>query len=147
MLSGKQSKKLVQICKNHFSGGPYNPHRYRDYSVARSYPSNEEIENYLTSLCSLPATPVRNMRHISPVRQSGPLPAYDGPHCLEDMRKIFFNATYPLDGHPCSVDIDELMRRVPGITRETAEYITLLGLSPDEEVDYAYLGKVESNMV
>ena len=140
MLSGKTTRRLIQITKNHFSGGPYNPHRYRDYTVARSYPSNEEIENYITSLCSLPATPARNMRHISPVRQSGPLPLYDGTHCLEDMRKIFFSSTYPLDNHPCSVDVDEIMRRVPGIKRETAEYITLLGLNPDEEVDYAFLG-------
>ena len=31
------------------------------------------------------------------------------------------------------------MRRVPGITRKEAEHITKLGLSPDEEVDYAYI--------
>ena len=140
MLSSSNGQRLLRLSKKHFSGGPYNPHRYRDYSVAKSYPTNEEIENYLTSVCSLPAMPVRNMRHISPVRQSGPLPPYDGPVCLEDIRKLFFNATYPMDKHPCSMDVDELMRRVPGIQRETAEYITTLGFTPEEEVHMAYLG-------
>jgi hypothetical protein len=59
---------------------------------------------------------------------------------MEDIRKIFFNTTIGMDKHRCSVDVDELMRRVPGIQRETAEFITNLGLNPDEEVDYAYLG-------
>ena len=31
------------------------------------------------------------------------------------------------------------MRRVPGLSRKDAEYITTLGLNPDEEVDFAYL--------
>lgn len=31
------------------------------------------------------------------------------------------------------------MRRVPGITRKEAEHIITLGLSPDEEIDYAYI--------
>lgn len=30
------------------------------------------------------------------------------------------------------------MRRVPGITREEAEYIRTLGLTPDDEVEIAY---------
>ena len=147
MLSSRRNQKLIQLSVRHFSGGPYNPHRYRDYSVARSYPSNEEIENYLVSLYSLPSTPVRNMRHISPVRQSGPLPTYDSTHNLEDMRKIFFHSTFPMNKHPCSVDIDELMRRVPGLQRETAELITTFGLSPDEEVDYAFLGKSKFEVI
>lgn len=141
MLSSRTTRKLLKVSSRNFSGGPYNPHKYRDYSVAKSYPSNEEIENYLTSVFSLPATPVRNMRHISPVRQSGPLPAYDGTHTMEDIRKIFFYSTFNIDKHPCSTDVDEMMRRVPGLQRETAEYITTLGLNPDEEVDYAYIGK------
>ena len=33
------------------------------------------------------------------------------------------------------------MRRVPGITREEAEYITTLGLTPDDEVEFAYYVK------
>jgi len=31
------------------------------------------------------------------------------------------------------------MRRVPGITRNEAEHIIKLGLSPQEQVDFAYL--------
>lgn len=31
------------------------------------------------------------------------------------------------------------MRRIPGLSRKDAEHITTLGLTPDEEVDFAYL--------
>jgi hypothetical protein len=37
------------------------------------------------------------------------------------------------------MDPEEIMRRVPGITRKEAEWITKLGLTPQEQVDYAYL--------
>jgi len=37
------------------------------------------------------------------------------------------------------MDPEEIMRRVPGITRKEADYITKLGLTPQEQVDYAYL--------
>jgi hypothetical protein len=82
------------------------------------------------------------MRHISPVRQSGPLPLYDGAFTIEDMKRIFYNSSFNHSKHPCSVDVDELMRRVPGLTRETAEFITSMGLTPDEEVHYAYISRL-----
>jgi len=44
-----------------------------------------------------------------------------------------------LDKHYVSTDVDEIMRRVPGISRKEAEHITTLGLTPDEEVDFAYI--------
>lgn len=31
------------------------------------------------------------------------------------------------------------MRRVPGLSRKDAEYITTLTLNPDEEIDFAYI--------
>ena len=37
-----------------------------------------------------------------------------------------------------SADPEEIMRRVPGVTREEAEYIRTMGLTPDEEVEIAY---------
>jgi len=40
---------------------------------------------------------------------------------------------------PQSTDIEELMRRAPGLTRREALRIQQLGLAPDEEVDFAYL--------
>lgn len=79
------------------------------------------------------------MRHVNPVRESGPLPVYDGPYTMEDIRKIYANTTIGYDLNHCSTDVDEIMRRVPGITRKEAEFITRLGLSPDEEVDFAYI--------
>jgi len=38
-------------------------------------------------------SPVRNVRHINPIRESGPLPAYDGPYTMEDIRKVMGNIT------------------------------------------------------
>lgn len=40
---------------------------------------------------------------------------------------------------PQSTDIEELMRRAPGLTRREALRIQQLGLAPDEEVDFGYL--------
>lgn len=37
------------------------------------------------------------------------------------------------------MNVDEVMRRVPGITRKEVEHIVKLGLTPEEQVDYAYL--------
>lgn len=83
---------------------------------------------------------MRNVRHINPIRQSGPLPLYDGPHTMEDIRKIWMNTTCGKGGsYSCQMDPEEIMRRVPGITRKEAEYITTLGFNPDEQVDFAYL--------
>jgi hypothetical protein len=52
-------------------------------------PKNEEIVEYTRSIHSIPQSPVRNVRHINPVRESGPLPAYDGTYTMEDIRKVF----------------------------------------------------------
>jgi len=66
----------------------------------------------------LPVPPLKNNRHINPVRESGPLPAYDGPYTMEDIRKVMWSATIGMDFHYCATDADEMMRRVPGITRK-----------------------------
>jgi len=104
-----------------------------------NYPKNEEIFNHVAEAHTLPRTPVRNMRHILPVRESGPLPAYDGTYTMEDIRNVYDKTHISRDYHTCSHLPEEIMRRVPGITRKEAEHITRLGLTPDEEVDYAYL--------
>lgn len=39
----------------------------------------------------------------------------------------------------CQMDVDEVMRRVPGITRKEVEFIVKLGLTPEEQVDFAYM--------
>ena len=88
---------------------------------------------------SLPAPPVRNMRHVNPVRESGPLPAHDGPYTMEDIRKVMWNTSVGRDGCYCYHEPEEIMRRVPGITRKEAEQIIRLGLTPDEQIDFAYI--------
>jgi hypothetical protein len=119
--------------------GPYNPHRYRSHLVPRAYPTDKEIEEHFIAANSIPSGPIRNMRHVNPVRQSGPLPPHDGPYTMEDIRKIFFNSHVGQDYHYTYTDPEEIMRRVPGITRREAERITKLGLDPDEQVDFAYI--------
>ena len=49
-------------------------------------------EDYYATIKTMhgePAGPLYNMRHIHPVRQSGPIPPYDGPYTMEDVRKIY----------------------------------------------------------
>lgn len=79
------------------------------------------------------------MRHVHPVRQSGPTPAYDGTWTMEDIKKLYGNLRAPWDYTAQSTDVDELMRRVPGLTRREALRVQQLGLTPDEEIDFAYL--------
>eukprot|EP01017_Pseudomicrothorax_dubius_P028069 TRINITY_DN3310_c0_g1_i2.p1 TRINITY_DN3310_c0_g1~~TRINITY_DN3310_c0_g1_i2.p1 ORF type:complete len:320 (+),score=89.75 TRINITY_DN3310_c0_g1_i2:149-1108(+) len=140
-LAKNASAELFSKSKAAFSArsGPYNPYRYKEHLVPRGFPKNEELYEYLRSLQSIPAPPVRNMRHINPVRESGPLPAYDGPYTMEDIRRTMWQSSVGRDFCYVTVDVEEIMRRVPGITRREAEHITKLGLNPDEQVDYAYI--------
>jgi hypothetical protein len=119
--------------------GPYNPNLYKTHFVPRKYPKDEEIKEHLKTICSVPKAPLRNLRHVNPVRQSGPLPPYDGPYTMEDIRHVYYNSSVGKDFNYCSTHPEEIMRRVPGITRAEAEHITRLGLTPQEEVDYAYI--------
>ena len=56
------------------------------------------------------------MRHVNPVRQSGPLPSYYGTYTIEDIKKLTDQFTVPKDTNYCQMDVDEVMRRVPGVT-------------------------------
>jgi len=64
------TKVLTQTTQASFSGrsGPYNPYKYKEYLVPRNMPTNEEIYAYMRSVHSVPTSPVRNLRHINPVR-------------------------------------------------------------------------------
>ncbi|CAD8112635.1 unnamed protein product [Paramecium primaurelia] len=118
--------------------GPYNPNRYRHYLNPNFFQSNKEIADIAKSQ-QVPL-PVRNVRHVNPVRQSGPLPPYDGPYTMEDVRAVWQNTSIGRQGTwSCQMDPDEIMRRVPGITRREVEKILNMGLTPQEQVDFAYL--------
>ena len=56
--------------------------------------------------------PVYNMRHLHPIRQSGPIPPYHGDWNMEDVRKVNAELYMPHEGIPESTDVEELMRRV-----------------------------------
>ncbi len=88
---------------------------YKQHLVPRNYPTNHELYKTVVDQDKAVVPPVRNMRHINPVRQSGPLPAYSGTYTIEDIKKIFEQTSFPRDYHYCQMDVDEVMRRVPGV--------------------------------
>lgn len=52
---------------------------------------------------------------------------------MEDIRNIWFNTTCGRGGkYSPAMDVEEVMRRVPGITRKEVEKIATFGLSPPE---------------
>ena len=57
---------------------------------------------------------------VRAVRQSGPIPPYDGPWTMEDIKKLYGEMRAPWDHTAQSTDVEELMRRVPGLTRREA---------------------------
>ena len=57
--------------------------------VPRSFPTNKEIYNTVRNQDDIVVPPVRNMRHVNPVRQSGPIPAYSGTYTMEDIKKVY----------------------------------------------------------
>jgi hypothetical protein len=52
------------------------------------------------------------MRHVHPIRQSGPIPPRHGDYSMEDVKKHMYNIRAPYEGVPESTDVEELMRRV-----------------------------------
>lgn len=58
---------------------------------------------------------------------------------MDDIRRSSYNACAKGEPDGCHQDPEEIMRRVPGLTRKEAEHITTLGLTPDEEIEYAYM--------
>jgi hypothetical protein len=125
-----------------FSSAPYNPMKYLRSYVPTKMPGREEVYEIVNTAHQGEGPLVQNLRHINPVRQSGPVPPFDGPFTMEDiLNNIYYE--YAKLGDQCyaSTDTEEIMRRVPGTTREEAEYIRGLGLTPDDEVELAYWAK------
>jgi hypothetical protein len=125
-----------------FSAAPYNPMRYLRSYVPTELPTKAEIFDTINTAFETGGIPVNNLRHINPIRQSGAVPAFDGPFTMEDIVDNC-HQEYAKLGDRCyvSTDTEEIMRRVPGTTREEAEYIRTLGLTPDDEVELAYYAK------
>ncbi|OMJ71374.1 hypothetical protein SteCoe_30436 [Stentor coeruleus] len=122
-----------------FSAAPYNPLKYLQSYVPTKMPSKQEVFDVVNSAHSGHGRVVQNLRHINPIRQSGPIPAFDGPVTMEDILNNSYQEYLKVNDicYP-SVDAEEIMRRVPGVTREEAEYIRGLGLTPDDEIEIAY---------
>jgi len=103
-----------------FGHGPYNPFAFKQMKVPEEMVTTEDIYANIKTFHSNPPPPVYNMRHIHPVRQSGPIPAYDGTWTMEDIKKLYGNMKAPWDHCPQSTNIEEILRRVPGLTRREA---------------------------
>ena len=119
-LAGKSRSLLFNTAMRAFGAGPYNPLAYKSYLVPEKLPSTEDFYGNIKTHHSEPPPPIYNMRHIHPVRQSGPIPPYDGPWTMEDVKSITHNMRAPYDDTPQSTDVEELMRRAPGLTRREA---------------------------
>jgi len=52
-------------------------------------PTTDDFYQMGKDMYSGPPPPVYNMRHIHPVRQSGPIPPYNGPYTMEDIKKMY----------------------------------------------------------
>jgi hypothetical protein len=122
-----------------FSHGPYNPLNYKNKLVSNRRMTTEEHYFELKKNAEYADKPVYNMRHVHPIRQSGPIPSYFGTYTMEDVKRAGYLARAPYESVQESMDVEELMRRVPGLTRKEALKIQTFGLSPHEELDYAYL--------
>ena len=134
-----KAKKNLSLLTRCFSHGPYNPMHYKHMAVSETMPETEDFYTVLKSAHENPVPPVYNMRHLHPIRQSGPIPPYDGSYTMEDIRKMYSQMKMPWDHCPQSTDVEEIMRRVPGLTRKEALKIQQMGFTPEEEVDFAYI--------
>jgi hypothetical protein len=131
--------KLNNLTKKYFSGGPYNPMNYKHKLVPENRGTTEEEYFAQKKATEYGDFPIYSMRHIHPIRQSGPIPPFAGPYTMEDIRKCAWHLRVGSEPVSESTSCEELMRRVPGLTKKEAIKIQSLGFSPLEEIDYAYI--------
>jgi len=131
--------KLFNIANKQFSHGPYNPLNYKAKLVPSGRTSTEESYFKQKKYREYGNIPTYSMRHVHPIRQSGPIPPFAGPYNMEDVRKVGWGLRAPAEPINESTSCEELMRRVPGLTKKEAIKIQSLGFSPLEELDFAYL--------
>lgn len=133
-----KAKLMFKFQVKNFSHGPYNPLNYKQKLVNTDYLTTEEAYYRQKKEREYGDAPSYSMRHVHPIRQSGPIPPFAGPYTMEDIRKTQY---YQRAGDPVteSTCAEELMRRVPGLTKKEALKIQTFGLSPWQEIDYAYI--------
>lgn len=133
-----KSNLLYKLQVKSFGHGPYNPLNYKSKSVSTTKLTTEELYYLGKKSKEYGELPSYSMRGVHPIRQSGPIPPFAGPYTMEDIRKTNY---YQRMGDPVyeSTSAEELMRRVPGLTKKEALHIQTFGLSPWQELDYAYI--------
>ena len=114
------SKSLIFNALRWFGHGPYNPLKFKTHHIPEKLPTTDDFYANIKTFHSQPPPPIYNMRHLHPVRQSGPVPPYDGAWTMEDIKKTASNMSIPYDHVAQSTDVEELMRRAPGLTRKEA---------------------------
>lgn len=136
-IKGKQL--LNKLGKKFFGHGPYNPLNYKTKLVPENRVSTEEEYLHSKKMTEFGNLPMYSMRHVHPIRQSGPIPPFSGTWTMEDCRRAGHNVNAGWEKVQESTSIDELMRRVPGLTKKEALKIQSLGFTPICELDYAYI--------
>lgn len=133
-----KSLNFIQTSKKFFSGGPYNHMHYRR-DTPSSKMTTEEAYFKQKQAKEFGDTPKYSMRHVHPIRQSGPIPPFAGAYTMEDVRIANSNQRVPFDRLSEYMSAEELMRRVPGLTKKEALKIQSIGLNPYQQLDYAYI--------
>lgn len=138
-LKTKINKVLTNTSKKYFSHGPFNPLAIKNRLAPEGRISTDEEYLINKKVSEFGSAPMYSMRHVHPIRQSGPIPPFAGPYTMEDARKAGWNLRVAWEGVQESTSCEELMRRVPGLTKKEALKIQSLGFSPWEELDFAYI--------
>lgn len=138
-VAKKDYKNLFVLSSKSFSHGPYNPLNYKNRLVPEERATTEEEYYFAKKYKEYGNLPSYSMRHVHPIRQSGPIPPFAGPYTMEDIRKVGWSLRVGSEPVNESTSCEELMRRVPGLTKKEAIKIQSLGFSPWEEIDFAYI--------
>jgi len=133
------SNLFFNINKKFFGHGPFNPYAYRKKLIPEGRATTEETYFRVKKYKEYGSHPSYSMRHVHPIRQSGPIPPFAGPWTMEDVKKTAYTLRVGSEPTNESTCCEELMRRVPGLTKKEAIKIQTFGFSPLEEIDYAYI--------
>ena len=122
-----------------FSHGPYNPLNYKSNAIHEKKVTTEEAYFLAKKYKEFGELPMYSMRHVHAMRQSGPIPPFAGPYTMEDIRNAEASQAVSVEEFNEKVSAEEMMRRVPGLTKKEAVKIQSLNLNPLQQLDYAYI--------
>ena len=135
----KNTFLLNKIIHKNFGHGPYNPLNYKYKTAPEKNLTTEESYFISKKYKEFGELPMYSMRHVHPIRQSGPIPPFAGPYTMEDIRLANGNQRVLYEELNEKISADEMMRSVPGLTKKEALKIQTMNLTPFQQLDYAYI--------